>query len=48
MFFDFPNNTSSNNKYYDILNLNKNCSQSDIKKSYHKLAMIYHYPVIAS
>ena len=42
MFFDFPNNTSSNNKYYDILNLNKNCSQSDIKKSYHKLAMIYH------
>ena len=28
--------------YYKILELNKNCTQDDIKKSYRKLAMKYH------
>lgn len=28
--------------YYKILNLEKNCNQEDIKKSYRKLALQYH------
>jgi curved DNA-binding protein len=28
--------------YYDILNINKNASQDDIKKAYYKLALKYH------
>ena len=28
--------------YYDVLNINKNASQDDIKKAYHKLALQYH------
>jgi len=28
--------------YYKILNLEKNCNQADIKKSYRKLALQYH------
>lgn len=30
------------NNYYDILNLNSDCSKKDIKKAYKKLAKIYH------
>lgn len=33
---------SSKKDYYEILNLDKNCSQDDIKKSYRKLALKYH------
>ena len=32
----------NNQKYYDLLELERNCSENDIKKSYRKLAMIYH------
>lgn len=32
----------NNQKYYDLLDLKKNCSEEDIKKSYRKMAMIYH------
>jgi DnaJ-class molecular chaperone len=32
----------NNNEYYELLNLNKNCSENDIKKSYRKLAIKYH------
>ena len=28
--------------YYDILNINKNATQDEIKKAYHKLALKYH------
>jgi hypothetical protein len=28
--------------YYEILNLNKNCNQADIKKAYHKKSLITH------
>jgi curved DNA-binding protein CbpA len=28
--------------YYSILNLNKNCTKEEIKKSYHKLSLKYH------
>ena len=43
MFFDILNNNNSNNtEYYDLLELDKNCSNKDIKKSYHKLAIKYH------
>ena len=28
--------------YYDILNINKNASETEIKKAYRKLAMKYH------
>ena len=28
--------------HYDILELDKNCSQSDIKKTYRRLAKEYH------
>ena len=28
--------------YYNVLNINKNASKEEIKKSYHKLARIYH------
>ena len=31
-----------NEKYYKSLGLNKNCSKSDVKKAYRKLAMIHH------
>ena len=31
-----------NDKYYKSLGLNKNCSKSDVKKAYRKLAMIHH------
>ena len=31
-----------NTEYYEELGLNKNCTQSDIKKAYHKLARKYH------
>mgnify|MGYP001441603090 CR=1 FL=1 len=30
------------NSYYDILNINKNASENEIKKAYRKLAMKYH------
>ena len=30
------------NSYYDVLNINKDSSDSDIKKAYRKLAMKYH------
>jgi DnaJ family protein A protein 2 len=33
---------SSDNKFYDLLEVEKSASQSDIKKSYRKLAMKYH------
>ena len=36
------NNNNSNNEYYDLLELPKNCTDKEIKKSYHKLAMKYH------
>ena len=43
MFFDMLNGSNTNDtEYYDLLELNKNCSDKDIKKSYHKLAMKYH------
>ena len=29
-------------KYYQILNLPHNCSQNEIKKRYHELALRYH------
>lgn len=32
----------NNQKYYDLLDLKKTCSDEDIKKSYRKMAMIYH------
>lgn len=32
----------NNQKYYDLLNLKKNCSEDDIKKSYRRMAMKYH------
>ena len=32
----------NNKNYYDILNLDKNCTEEDIKKSYKKLALLYH------
>ena len=31
-----------NKNYYDILGVNKNASEADIKKAYKKLAMEYH------
>ena len=33
---------SNKRDYYDVLNINKNASESDIKKSYRKLAHLYH------
>ena len=30
------------NSYYDVLNINKDSSDSDIKKAYRKLAMKFH------
>ena len=32
----------NNQKYYDLLELKKTCSEEDIKKSYRKMAMKYH------
>jgi molecular chaperone DnaJ len=34
--------SSSKRDYYDVLNINRNASESDIKKSYRKLAHLYH------
>ena len=31
-----------NQKYYDLLELPKNCTEDEIKKSYRKMAMKYH------
>jgi len=28
--------------YYEVLNLNPNCTLQDVKKNYHKLALIWH------
>ena len=48
MFFSYqnqiPNNISNNNnnEFYDILEVNKNATQEDIKKSYYKLAKKLH------
>ena len=44
MFFNHSmmNNSIDNNKFYDILNINKNASPIDIKKAYRKLAVIHH------
>ena len=30
------------NNYYEILELDKNCSKDDIKKQYKKFALLYH------
>ena len=40
MFFNKPNNTDT--KLYDILNVSKDASDSEIKKSYRKLALKFH------
>ena len=32
----------NNNEYYNLLNLNKNASSSDIKKAYRKMAIKWH------
>ena len=32
----------NNKEYYELLNINKNASQDEIKKSYRKLALKYH------
>ena len=32
----------NNQRYYDLLELKKTCSEEDIKKSYRKMAMKYH------
>jgi hypothetical protein len=37
-YFNQPQNFDTKKNYYDILKLNKNASDSDIKKSYYKLA----------
>tara|TARA_Y100000389_G_C17425158_1_gene499132 strand:- start:116 stop:1588 length:1473 start_codon:yes stop_codon:yes gene_type:complete len=45
MFFggDFPRNRNiDNNKYYELLGINKNATSNEIKKSFHKLAMKHH------
>ena len=45
MFFNQSMNGGrkvDNDKYYKSLGLNKNCSKSDVKKAYRKLAMIHH------
>lgn len=43
MFRFGGNNAKVNNsEYYDILGVDKQCSQKDVKKSYHKLAKKYH------
>lgn len=36
------NNSSDNNEYYEILGIDRNSSQSEIKKAYYKLAKQYH------
>ena len=41
MFFNNLN-SSKDTKLYDILNVKKDASQSDIKKSYRKLALQFH------
>ena len=42
MFFNNMNPQSNNTELYDILKVNKGSTQSEIKKSYRKLAMKYH------
>ena len=43
MFFNSNSNQNINNhEYYDILNIEKNTSDSDIKKAYRKLAIKHH------
>ncbi|SOV19256.1 HSP40, subfamily A, putative [Plasmodium sp. gorilla clade G2] len=32
----------NNNKYYEVLNLKKNCTTDEVKKAYRKLAIIHH------
>lgn len=41
MFFN-PNQNINNTEYYNLLNVNKNATSSEIKKSYRKLAMKHH------
>ena len=38
----FSGGVNNDTKFYDILKLQKNCSDNDIKKAYRKLAMKYH------
>ena len=42
MFFDNLNKGGCDNKLYSVLNVEKTASDSEIKKSYRKLAMKYH------
>lgn len=32
----------NNSKYYEVLNLKKNCTTDEVKKAYRKLAIIHH------
>lgn len=41
-YFSQPQNFDLKKDYYQILELNKNASESEIKKSYYKLAKQYH------
>ena len=38
----YINNHVIDKKLYDILQVDTNCSQKEIKKAYHKLALIHH------
>lgn len=40
--FNMNNSTSQDNKLYDILGVNRNANDSELKKAYRKLAMKYH------